>query len=199
MAPGRGSWLKTAGYVALVVDSFGPRGVSTDPGGLTGERVWDALGALAYLRSLPFVQKSRVGAMGWSLGAGVALLASGELFASHAPSHGTFQAVVAFYPACGVTDASEITVPVLFLLGEADTWTPPDRCVQVGRAVRQAGIPVEWVIYPGATHGFDFGRGDTNVSPINVGGHVLRYDEHASADSEIRIREFLIRYLLRAP
>lgn len=106
---------------------------------------------------------------------------------------------MAFYPACGSTDASEITVPVVLLLGEADTWTPPDGCVQVGRAVRQAGIPVEWVVYPGATHGFDFGRGETDVSPINVGGYVLRYDEQATNDAEKRIRGCLPRHLLRAP
>jgi dienelactone hydrolase len=34
-------WLATEGYVALVVDSFTPRGIHNDPGGLTGERVWD--------------------------------------------------------------------------------------------------------------------------------------------------------------
>jgi dienelactone hydrolase len=103
-------WLATEGYVALVVDSFTPRGVSTDSGGLTGERVCDAFGALAYLRSLAFVESNRIGAMGWSLGGGVALLASGEMFADHAPAPGSFRAVVAFYPACALTDAAEIKV-----------------------------------------------------------------------------------------
>src|SRR5262249_10203114 len=106
-------WLATEGYVAIVVDSFGPRHVVRDSGGLTGKRVWDAYGALAYLRSLGFVQKNDIGAMGWSLGGGVALLASGELFATHAPAPGTFSAVVAFYPACALTDASEVMAPVL--------------------------------------------------------------------------------------
>src|SRR5262249_30306467 len=78
-------WLATEGYVALVVDSYGPRRVDKDSGGLTGERVWDAFGALAYLRSLSFVQKNDIGAMGWSLGGSVALLASSELFATQAP------------------------------------------------------------------------------------------------------------------
>jgi dienelactone hydrolase len=188
-------WLVTEGYVALVVDSYGPRRVDKDSGGLTGERVWDAFGALAYLRSLGFVEKNNIGAMGWSLGGGVALLASGELFATQAPGPGTFSAVVAFYPACALTDASEIVIPVLFLLAADDTWAPPERCVQIGRTLKDNGKPVELAVYPGATHGFDFGRGDATASSINVGGHVLKYDERATVDAETRTRDFLGRHL----
>jgi dienelactone hydrolase len=190
-------WLASEGYVALVVDSYGPRRVDKDSGGLTGERVWDAFGALAYLRSLDFVHKSDISAMGWSLGGGVALLASGELFAAQAPAPGTFSTVVAFYPACALTDASEIMAPVLFLLAAEDTWTPPERCLQIGRTLKSNGKSVEWAVYPGATHGFDFGRGDATASAINVGGHVLKYDERATADAEARIREFFGRQLHR--
>jgi dienelactone hydrolase len=179
----------------LIVDSFTPRGVDKDSGGLTGERVWDAFGALAYLRSLDFVHKENIGAMGWSLGGGVALLASGELFATQAPAPGSFSAVVAFYPACALTDASEIITPVLFLLAADDTWTPRERCLQIGRMLKDSGKPVEWAVYPGATHGFDFGRGDSTASTINVGGHVLKYDERATADAETRTRDFLDRHL----
>ena len=190
-------WLASEGYVALVVDSFGPRRVEHDSGGLTGERVWDAFGALVYLRSLPFVRKNDVGAMGWSLGSGVALLAGSELFATQAPVPGSFSAVVAFYPACALTDAAELVTPVLFLLAADDTWTPPERCLQIGRTLKENGKPVEWVVYSGATHGFDFGRGDSTASTINVGGHILKYDERATADAEVRIREFLTRQLHR--
>jgi dienelactone hydrolase len=190
-------WLTTEGYVALVVDSYGPRRVDKDSGGLTGERVWDAFGALAYLRSLGFVEKNDIGAMGWSLGGGVALLASSELFATRAPAPGTFRAVVAFYPACALTDASEILTPVLFLLAADDTWTPPERCLQIGRTLKDSGKPVEWAVYPRATHGFDFGRGDATASTINVGGHVLKYDERATADAETRTRDFLGQHLRR--
>jgi dienelactone hydrolase len=191
-------WLAREGYVALVVDSFGPRGVTRDGGALTGERVGDAFGALAFARSLPFVDGGRVGAMGWSLGAGVALLAGGELFAGRAPPPGTFAVVVAFYPACAHTDASELMAPALLLLGDADTWTPAERCVQTAHALLARGHPVEWTVYAGATHGFDFGRGGASPAPINVGGHELRHDAGATADAEQRVREFLGRHL-RAP
>ena len=192
-------WLAREGYVALVVDSFGPRGVSRDSGGLTGERVWDAFGALAYLRSLAYVESPRIGAMGWSLGGAVALLAGGELFVKRAPAPGSFGAVVALYPSCASTDASELMTPVLFLLAAEDTWTPPERCLQVARELKESGRPVEWVVYKGASHGFDFGRGESKVAPINVDGHILRSDERATADAEIRTRRFLARHLPRRP
>ena len=183
-------WFMVENYVALVVDSVDARG-------RTGERVWDAFGALAYLRSLPFVDAARVGAVGWSAGAGVAMLAGGELFMTRAPDPGSFGAVVAFYPPCSLSDG--IKMPVLFLLGGADTWTPAERCIHVGQAVKKESVPAEWVVYPGATHGFDFNRGWWDGSSINIGGQVLRYDARATADAETRIRDFLARYLRRAP
>jgi dienelactone hydrolase len=191
-------WFVAENYVALVVDSLDARGrIGRRSGDLTGERVWDAFAALAYLRSLPFVDAARVGAIGWSGGAGVAMLAGGDLFMTRAPAPGTFGAVVAFYPPCSLSE--DIKVPVLFLLGGGDTWTPAERCLQVGRAVRKDSGAAEWVVYPGATHGFDFNRGWWDGSTINVGGHVLRYDARATADAETRIRDFLARYLRRAP
>lgn len=77
---------------------------------------------------------------------------------------------MAFYPACALTAASEIMAPVLLLLAADDTWTPPEGCLQIGRTLKDSGKPVEWAVYAGATHGFDFGRGDSTASTINVGG-----------------------------
>jgi len=44
---------------------------------------------------------------------------------------------------------------------------------------------------------FDFGRGDSTASAINVGGHVLKYDERATGDAERKIRDFLGRHFRR--
>ena len=58
-------WLTSEGYVALVLDSFTPRGVTnvcgTGRGPTTLDADADAFGALRYLRSLPFVDGERVG------------------------------------------------------------------------------------------------------------------------------------------
>jgi len=72
-------WLKDQGYVALLVDSFTPRGArSACQGGppTVSTAARDALDALAYAKSLPFVDGNRVAVMGWSHGGAAALQAS---------------------------------------------------------------------------------------------------------------------------
>jgi len=101
------------GYWALVVDSFGPRGV---PGGFSAAadrsrpttlndvtvRPLDAYGALRYLRSSPRVRGDRIGIEGWSDG-GSAVLAtmSAQILPASEAGKG-FRAALAFYPACGL-------------------------------------------------------------------------------------------------
>lgn len=62
--------LKRKGYVALVPDSFGPRGFDRcERGNFANhvkDQVHDALGAVAYLNSLPFVKKNHIAVMGYS-------------------------------------------------------------------------------------------------------------------------------------
>jgi dienelactone hydrolase len=127
------SWLKDEGYVALVVDSFSPRHISNicgPQGWMTlgiSERVWDAFGALSYLRTLPFVERDRIGVMGWSRGGMTALRAGGKLLQ---PPDGGFRVAVAFYPACA-GNLSKEGIPALLLLGELDDWTPAEPCVEI--------------------------------------------------------------------
>jgi dienelactone hydrolase len=61
------------GYVALIVDSFQPRGyteICTDfRRVIRRQRVLDAYGALRWLRSQPFVDGRRIAVAGWPNGA----------------------------------------------------------------------------------------------------------------------------------
>src|SRR5882757_4450360 len=98
------------GYVALMVDGFGPRGY---PAGFPRHsydsrpevlnevtvRPLDAYGALAYLRARSEVDGARIGLQGWSNGG------SATLAAMATPSGKGFVAALAFYPACGLKDA----------------------------------------------------------------------------------------------
>ena len=178
--------------VTLTVDSFGRRGITetcgpASGGSAAGNRVWDALGALRYLRNLPFVRGDRVVAVGWSEGGAVALRAGRKTLATYALKAPGFAAVVAFYPPCSdVTD--DVGVPVLLLLAAADDWTPPLTCVQ--HAAVRKDHPIEHVVYPGATHAFDLaslGSGEEFL------GHTLRYDEAATRDAAARLKQFIER------
>ena len=146
--------------MALAVDSLnsrapgetriwgGPRGVSLN------EMAADAYGAMAYLRTLAFVDPDRIAIMGWSQGGGAAFTAvdpEGRPALAHTQGPG-FRAVVGVYPICDALSV-EIRVPILLLLGSEDYVTP--RCAEHAQAMRAVNKPVTAKVYAGATHAFD--------------------------------------------
>lgn len=153
--------LTEAGYVALLVDSFNPRGqwAICDQQKRTilqsRERVEDAYAALRWLNQQPFVASGRIGLLGWSNGG------TGTLYSMRPKSRldPGFRAAVAFYPGCRAlaraTPPYQPYAPVMILSGEADDWTPAAPCVQLVAAAQAAGAPVSIVTYPGAHHSFD--------------------------------------------
>jgi len=152
--------LAEAGYVALLVDSFNPRGYpricELDPRPIreSRERLQDAYAALKWLEQQEFVAKGGVGLLGWSNGA------TGTLYAMRAtqPLRG-FRAAVAFYPGCRTllqsTKPYAVYAPTLVLAGEADDWTPAKYCVALTGIAKNQDSPLEIVTYPGAHHSFD--------------------------------------------
>ena len=149
------------GYVALLVDSFGPRGHWSicDQQKRTilesRERVQDAYAALRWLRAQPYVRADHIGLIGWSNG-GAGTLYSMRI--ANRPDPG-FRAAVAFYPGCVTLSRAKESyrsyAPLLILIGEADDWTPAAACMTLTAAAQAAGAPVAIVIYPGAYHSFD--------------------------------------------
>ncbi len=188
-------WLAREGYVALIVDSFTPRGaanVCATLGNPTVHEVaWDAMGALGYLRGQPFVDPDRIAVMGWSYGAMAALDASRANFIQMAGGRG-FRAAVPFYPHCSYL-SFDTAVPVLLLLAGSDDWTPSGACVERATALQREGRPIAWHVYRGATHGFD--QADLGNRTVVVLGHTMRYDPAATRDSEARVRAFLAEQL----
>jgi dienelactone hydrolase len=177
-APNR--WAKelvARGYVVITPDSFTTRGhsagVCTDPSPSRAEvspfrRVRDVYAALDYVRTLSYVDGSRVGLMGGSHG-GTTTLASMVAPESNKDflareKRGGFAAAVALYPGCAVrlgrwhADLSGVyqpVAPLLILIGENDDWTPAESCRKLAEAAQKVGYPVTIKVYPGAHHGFD--------------------------------------------
>jgi dienelactone hydrolase len=160
-----------AGYIAILVDGFGPRGYPAGfPRGSYADRPeelnevtirpLDAYGALEYLRSRPDVAPDRIGLQGWSNG-GSAAIASMDMASAPAPVHSPgFRAALVFYPACGLKgqfDAKPFLpyAPTLVLHGTADEEVSYRRCTSLVRRSRENGGNVEIKIYPRATHSFD--------------------------------------------
>jgi dienelactone hydrolase len=224
-APGR--WAKELvkqGYVVVLPDSFTtrghPDGVCTDASRSRddvspGRRVRDAYAALAYLRTLPYVDASRVGLMGGSHGGSTTLSSmiapesDADLLASE--RRGGFAAAVALYPGCVAsrrtwsgTGPYRPVAPLLILIGDKDDWTPAEPCRRLTDAAQQAGYPVTIKIYPGAYHSFDsynpvrYVAARVNANAPGGRGATTGGDPAAWADSIREVNAFFARHL-RAP
>lgn len=151
-----GELYTSLGYVLLLVDSFGPRGIADrcDLGaGVPVDRVMDAYGALLYLASLPFVDPDRVAIVGRSQGGEAALSAVAlggveTLFDRH------FRAAIIYYARCD-TSMAAASAPTLILIGELDTNTPASACQEMMKRRSGDGASIRLVIYPGTYHSFD--------------------------------------------
>jgi carboxymethylenebutenolidase len=165
-----GDYWSARGYLALLPDSFGPRGVAYGFGRFThGDpdrddvnektvRPLDAEGALAYLRTRRDVMPQRVFLQGWSNGGSTALNVMIRQGKSRDARDG-FRAALAFYPGCGkaalLENVVKTTAPIAMFLGSADEEVSPTICQHVAERSRAAGTTITVTLYPGATHDFD--------------------------------------------
>lgn len=194
-------WLRHEGYAALVLDSFGGRGLRRLCGGsaaLTGQmRAPDVFATAAYLKALPHIDATRIAAMGFSHGGGTALWAAAT--ETRYPGAGV-RAFILFYPPC--TDWKRLPgkTPVLMLLGAKDDWTPAAPCESLAQAASRAGRNVSAVVYPDAQHHFDGAevRRRTVVIDARGGlGATIEYNPRAHEDAEKQVRRFLRENLAR--
>jgi Dienelactone hydrolase and related enzymes len=159
------------GYIALLVDSFGPRGYwqgfpksSYDdrPSAVSEQTVrpLDAYGALAYLRKRSDVVRDRIGLQGWSNGAMTALVtvSSRAPGVSNPSPASAFRAALAFYPGCGMEAIQGSYVPyapIQMFVGTDDAEVSSKRCVTWEKRVQAAGGSIDLIVYDGAEHDFD--------------------------------------------
>lgn len=182
------------GYASLFVDDFGTRGIRETCAVDFPEGLSDAFGALAFIGGLPYVDRTRIVAVGYSQGADTALriAASGRAAAFAIPDGLRFKAAAAFYPPCENQAGVRLWLPTLILVGAADTVTPAAACEQLASA--QPGTDVKVVVYPGAGHVFD--------DPAFKGGKQLlgmwlAFDQSAAEKSKSALRSFLAAELGR--
>ena len=167
-----GETLAQNGYLAILVDGFGPRGY---PHGFAAHsyeqrppeldevkvRPLDAYGALAYLRTRPDVKPDAIALLGWSNGGSATLSSmSASTPALSQPSVETgFRGALAFYPACGLKGQFETGykpyAPVRIFIGTADEEVSPKRCESLVEQSKSEGGDVKITVYSGATHDFD--------------------------------------------
>jgi dienelactone hydrolase len=207
-------WFAQHGYVALVMDSFGPRHVNGDCRSGPDEppvtaRFDDAFGALRYLQSLPYIRGDRVAAVGWSQGGVYAMAVINGPSLERAKKRGVelpapgFAAGIGIYPGGCLSLLNEQAIhPLLVLIGGADDWTPAATCARMVDAMRARGADATIVVYPGAYHYFDVEGQKHEVlaeveNDLKPGGHgaTVAYQAEAAADAYRRVDAFLARYL----
>jgi dienelactone hydrolase len=155
--------LARAGIAALLIDSFGSRGLSNsvfDQRLLTRWEVAnDAIAGLKWLYGDARFKKDRIGVMGVSKGGSVALdtaltvrrrwmRVSDVAFAAH----------IAIVPGCTWINSSVQTTgaPIYFMLAELDDITPSKPCVQRAQELKAAGNNgIEVKVYKGAHHAWE--------------------------------------------
>jgi dienelactone hydrolase len=155
--------LARAGIAALLIDSFGSRGVSSsifDQRLLTRwEAANDAIAGLKWLHDDARFKKDRIGVLGVSKGGIVALdtalvvrrrwmRVSGMAFAAH----------VAIVPGCTWVNSSVETTgaPIFFMLAERDDVTPAKPCVERAQKLQAAGnAKIEVKVYKEAHHAWE--------------------------------------------
>ena len=92
--------LGSEGYVALAVDSLGPRGVASRCDSIgSPEQAFDAYAARRYLAQQGFVDATRMAVLGQSMGGNAVLYAVDRDMAAQYFTE-RFQAAIAYYPAC---------------------------------------------------------------------------------------------------
>jgi dienelactone hydrolase len=182
--------LKSWGYVALAIDSLGPRHRSNACAGGSPDQPLDAYAALNFLTMQRFVDPDRVGVLGFSMGGGSALLAGESGFIEQLFPR-KFRAVVAFYPVCAGRSGIMVA-PALILIGALDDWTPAQTCQEIVKKADVDGGTIDLVVYPGVYHGF----ANRLLQPgERYFGHWLEYNEAATTDALTRTRQFLDAHL----
>lgn len=184
------------GFVTLVLDSYGPRGLGDicagvaangGPNGVLNQddRAYDVFAAIRYFDKLGYVDTKRVVAHGFSHGGMAALSAIDQ---PH-PVPEKVAAVVAYYPGCRPT--GKHSAPSLILIGGNDGWTPASYCQFMAQSVETTKVKV----YPGVYHSFAIPVPDRQLL-----GNKLAFNAEAAADSWMEIRAFLaLHRLVAAP
>ena len=159
-------YLARHGIAGLAVDTFAARNLLTTDDYIERldkapiySQMADALSALQALQSHPYVDVSRIGVTGFSLGAGSTLYMMFEPVVENVLGKDgpRFSAYAMFYGGCMVQfdDFRVEGSPLLIMMGEADESMSIPACKSLQKRLTGMGVDVDLKVYPGAGHGWD--------------------------------------------
>lgn len=187
--------LNSWGYAVAFPDSLTPRGQTSVCSAQTAQyvtardRAGDAYGVALALTKVPQIDASRIAVLGISHGGHTAVEVTRKAFQTAYP--GLIKAAVDYYGVCH-DPRQHGTIPLLILVGDADTWGGAALCQRFVSFLKPTQ-PVELKIYPGVVHAFEYTRLWQEIPDST--GHPLHYNPEAAADSFARTREFLAHWM----
>lgn len=191
------AFLREQGLATFVIDYFGPRGV-TARSPVQPTPVADLFQALILLAGDPRIDIARIGIIGFSRGASMALAAAND----GGRSSGGVQpvAAVALYPGCrrAVIEPQSQLPPLLVLIGTEDSYSTVAECQRMVGSVAGSGRNVELRIYEGATHAWDSGRDATFYHEAAAKTVTVRASAEITGRSRSDVLAFLVRHGLLA-
>jgi dienelactone hydrolase len=202
-----GRKLSQQGFIVLLPDSFGSRGLGSQCGvqdrkiRASRERVTDAIAAKDWLQQRSDVKAGSVSLLGWSNG-GSSVLAAIRSDRRGSAVMPDFARAVAFYPGCRVHYENKnwrTRIPLLVLIGDADDWTPPGPCAGLVDAAQTRGEDAHIILYKGALHDFDHPslklreREGLAFTANGTGKASVGTDPAAREDALVRVPAFLAR------
>jgi len=152
-----GRALRAAGYAALAIDTFGPRGIvstTEDQSQISAlQMTRDAFAARRFLVDKGYAGE-RLAVMGFSKGGTVALYAADRNFLPKERER--FALAIPFYAGCNARPRTPQPASVVFMaLGEKDDYTGIQPCQDVAADFVRAGGTITVKVYPDSSHGFD--------------------------------------------
>ncbi len=185
------------GYVALVIESLKSRDGAAGRDGHSVDVEGDAYDAFAFLAGLDYVDRRRIGLLGFSLGATrlFPIMASPS---ARRPEAVRFSAGVGLYPECGA--GLRFDAPILLLAGDSDPLISLGACQRLAANAADLGNDLRLEVYAGATHFFDDPKYDKTVArpgtaPLPPFYGKSSYDATAHAKALAQTRAFFDRHL----
>ncbi|MBI2153276.1 MAG: dienelactone hydrolase family protein [Candidatus Rokubacteria bacterium] len=182
-------WLAARGFAVLAPDYHTGRFIPENPIDHDPSTEQDVERGLDYLKTVSGVRADRVAVVGLSRGGYHA-----ALLGVRRPE---VAGVVGYYPHLASPNAPEPVqvyrympeveqwkVPALLMVGDQDHQLRREQVVRVAERLKERGVPVELVVYPGAQRAFDFRRDVRTVG-----------DDLAREDALNRTVRFLNRVL----
>ena len=165
------------GIATFELNSFKSRGVKSTVGTqtevTTAMMILDVYRALEVLSNHPSIDKNNVALTGWSLGGAVTLFSGWKPLKNKINTELNFSAKLAFYPACfAIPNNMDFEdTPTHILIGELDTWTPAEACIEFEDMMKKKSYDFNVTVYEDSYHSFD------RDSEVKIKEHAYDFSE----------------------